>query len=38
MGGNPNPTFGQVVGGLPGVGGYQGYPNYGNSFGYHTYW
>jgi hypothetical protein len=21
-GGNPNPTFGQVVGGAPGVGGY----------------
>jgi hypothetical protein len=26
MGGNPNPTFGQVVGGAPGVGGLPQYP------------
>ncbi len=29
MGGNPNPTYGQVIGGAPGVGGYPnqgGYP------------
>jgi hypothetical protein len=30
-GGNPNTTYGQVVGSLAGVGGYQGYPNYGSS-------
>ncbi|CAF1080521.1 unnamed protein product [Rotaria magnacalcarata] len=35
MGGNPNPTFGQAVGGYPGVNGFGGYPNYGNSFGYY---
>lgn len=35
MGGNPNPTFGQVVGGYPGVGGFGGYPQYGNAFGYY---
>ncbi|CAF3750670.1 unnamed protein product [Rotaria socialis] len=35
MGGNPNPTFGQTVGGYPGVNGFGGYPNYGNSFGYY---
>ena len=33
MGGNPNPTFGQIVGGLPGVGGY-GNGGYGNGYGY----
>ncbi|CAF4475542.1 unnamed protein product [Rotaria socialis] len=33
MGGNLNPTFGQAVGGYPGVNGFGGYPNYGNSFG-----
>ncbi|CAM4987001.1 unnamed protein product [Rotaria socialis] len=32
MGGNLNPTFGQAVGGYPGVNGFGGYPNYGNSF------
>ena len=30
MGGNPNPTFGQVVGGAPGVGGV---PPYGQNPG-----
>ncbi|CAM4893482.1 unnamed protein product, partial [Rotaria socialis] len=35
MGGNLNPTFGQAVGGYPGVNGFGGYPNYGNSFGYY---
>jgi hypothetical protein len=43
MGGSPN-SFGQVVGGYPGPGGfgptsrlggdYGSYPNYGSSFGY----
>ena len=32
-GGNPNPTFGQVYGGAPGVGGYgYGNMNYGAGF------
>ncbi|UJR11245.1 hypothetical protein I4U23_015427 [Adineta vaga] len=31
LGGNPNPTFGQVYGGAPGVGGYN---NYGSGYGY----
>ncbi|CAF3790683.1 unnamed protein product [Rotaria sp. Silwood1] len=31
MGGNPNPTRGQIVGGYPGVGGYGGY---GGGYGY----
>ncbi|CAF1375527.1 unnamed protein product [Adineta ricciae] len=31
LGGNPNPTFGQVYGGAPGVGGY------GSGYGY-SYW
>jgi hypothetical protein len=31
MGGNPNPTFGQVYGGAPGVGGYGS--GYGYSYG-----
>ncbi|CAF2880457.1 unnamed protein product [Rotaria sp. Silwood2] len=30
MGGNPNPTWGQVYGGYPGVGGYGG--GYGYSY------
>ena len=30
LGGNPNPTFGQIYGGAPGVGGYGG--NYGYSY------
>jgi len=34
MGGNPNPTLGQVYGGAPGVGGYPQYPQYG---GYRPY-
>ncbi|CAF1142747.1 unnamed protein product [Adineta ricciae] len=34
LGGNPNPSYGQIVGGAPGVGGY-GYPQYGGSFGYY---
>ncbi|CAF0984302.1 unnamed protein product [Adineta ricciae] len=34
LGGNPNPSYGQIVGGAPGVGGY-GYPQYGSSFGYY---
>ncbi|CAF0909401.1 unnamed protein product [Rotaria sordida] len=29
MGGNPNPTYGQVYGGAPGVGG-----GYGSGYGY----
>ena len=33
MGGNPNPTFGQVYGGAPGVGG-GGYGGYGSGYGY----
>jgi hypothetical protein len=31
LGGNPNPTFGQVYGGAPGVGGYGA--GYGYSYG-----
>ncbi len=31
MGGNPNPTFGQIYGGAPGVGGF----GYGVGYGYH---
>ena len=31
MGGNPNPTFGQIYGGAPGVGGYGS--GYGYSYG-----
>ena len=36
MGGNPNPTFGQVVGGYPGVGGFPGAGgfSYGTGYGY----
>ena len=30
LGGNPNPTFGQIYGGAPGVSGY----SYGSSYGY----
>ncbi len=30
MGGNPNPTWGQIYGGAPGVGGYE----YGSGYGY----
>ncbi len=30
MGGNPNPTWGQIYGGVPGVGGY----GYGGGYGY----
>lgn len=41
MGGNPNPTFGQFVGGAPGVGGFPGpggfqgpgYPYQNNPYG-----
>ena len=37
MGGNSNPTFGQIVGGAPGVGGFSnappGYPNQYNPYG-----
>ncbi|CAF1409477.1 unnamed protein product [Adineta ricciae] len=33
MGGNPNPTYGQIMGGAPGVGGY-GYGTYGVQYGY----
>lgn len=34
LGGNPNPSFGQVYGGAPGVGGYGGYGSgYGYSYG-----
>ncbi|CAF0766212.1 unnamed protein product [Rotaria sordida] len=32
MGGNPNPTWGQVYGGYPGVGGY------GSGYGYSYGW
>ena len=32
LGGNPNPTFGQIYGGAPGVGGYHG--GYGSGYGY----
>ncbi len=40
MGGNPNPTFGQVVGGAPGVGGFNnagaGFPGqYGGNHQHH---
>jgi len=28
MGGNPNPTLGQIYGGAPGVGGYPQYGGY----------
>ncbi|CAF1396750.1 unnamed protein product [Adineta steineri] len=31
MGGNPNPTYGEIYGGAPGVGGYGG--GYGYSYG-----
>ncbi|CAF3343842.1 unnamed protein product [Rotaria sp. Silwood1] len=31
FGGNPNPTYGQMYGGYPGVGGYGGY---GGGYGY----
>ncbi|CAF4246007.1 unnamed protein product, partial [Rotaria sordida] len=31
MGGNPNPTWGQIYGGYPGVGGYGS--GYGYSYG-----
>jgi hypothetical protein len=31
LGGNPNPTFGQIYGGAPGVGGFGGY---GSGYGY----
>ncbi|CAF3335343.1 unnamed protein product [Rotaria sp. Silwood2] len=34
MGGNPNPTYGQMYGGYPGVGGYGGYGGYGGGYGY----
>ncbi|CAF1425027.1 unnamed protein product [Adineta ricciae] len=33
MGGNPNPTYGQIMGGAPGVGGY-GHGTYGVQYGY----
>jgi hypothetical protein len=32
MGGNPNPTYGQMFGASRGMGGYGGY---GNGYGYH---
>ncbi|CAF0952538.1 unnamed protein product [Rotaria sordida] len=38
IGGNPNPTYGQIVGGFPGVGGHRGYPHYGHSYGYGGYY
>ncbi|CAF5222439.1 unnamed protein product, partial [Rotaria magnacalcarata] len=34
LGGNPNPTFGQIYGGAPGVGGYGGGNGYGGGYGY----
>jgi hypothetical protein len=34
IGGNPNPTYGQVVGGLPGVGGYPGMGGFPGVGGY----
>ncbi|CAF1297781.1 unnamed protein product [Adineta steineri] len=35
MGGNSNPTYGQIYGGAPGVGGYGG--GYGRGYGYSYY-
>ncbi|CAF1577090.1 unnamed protein product, partial [Rotaria magnacalcarata] len=34
MGGNSNPTYGQIYGGAPGVGGYGGGNGYGGGYGY----
>lgn len=34
MGGNPNPTVGQIYGGYPGVGGF----SYGTGYGYGYRW
>lgn len=32
IGGNPNPTIGQAIGGAPGVGGFGGYNNMGPGY------
>ncbi|CAF1194642.1 unnamed protein product [Rotaria sordida] len=35
VGGNPNPTYGQIVGGYPGVGGYGSHGHGGHGHGSH---